>query len=105
MRARPKLHGENYMLINHSLVSYARPLAVGLMLAVATTIVHIAAAKDHTYATVSLDSTTLSDTTNYQWNLGERNLPLLGLSAPRITAGFDQSLGIPVGDFSLAIFR
>jgi hypothetical protein len=69
-------------------------------------VLQIAAAKTVTLPDRSVELTGSSDTaTSYQWNLGNKELPLIGLSTPRLNAGFDQSLGYPTGKFELAITR
>jgi hypothetical protein len=41
----------------------------------------------------------------HTWNLGNRELPLLGLESSRLTPGFDQSLTYPLGQFGFPIFQ
>jgi hypothetical protein len=65
----------------------------------------IAAAKTVTLPDHSVDSTGENVATSYQWNLDNKELPLIGLNAPRLNVGFDQSLGYPTGQFDLAITR
>ncbi len=92
------------MLINHLRVSYARGILVGLVPIVALIVMQIAAAKTVTLPELPVDSTGSSEVaTSYQWNVDNKELPLIGLSAPRLDAGFDQSLAYPTGQFDLAI--
>ena len=94
------------MLINRLRTSYVRGILVGLLPVVALIVMQIAAAKTVNLPDRSVDSTGSSDVaTSYQWNIANKELPLLGLSAPRLNAGFDQSLGYPTGQFDLAITR
>lgn len=79
-------------------------MVIGLGLVLAIGVMHIAAAKNATASETSPDSDTRSDVA-YQWNIGQRDLPLLSLNAGHLQAGFDQSLAFPAGRFDLAIFR
>jgi hypothetical protein len=92
------------MLSNCRRIFYARTIGVGLVLVLAMGIMHIAAAKNGAASETSPDSNTRSDVA-YQWNINQRDLPLLSLSAGRLQAGFDQSLAYPAGPFDFAIFR
>jgi hypothetical protein len=92
------------MLINRHRIFYAPTIVVGLVLVLATGVMHIAAAKNATASETSPDANTKSDVA-YQWNIGQRDLPLLSLNAGHLQAGFDQSLAFPAGRFDLAIFR
>ena len=79
---------------------------VGLLPLLAVVVLQIAAAKTVTLPDHSIDSTAASDVaTSYQWNIANKELPLIGLNASRLNAGFDQSLAFPAGPFDLAIFR
>jgi len=92
------------MLINRLRISYVRGILVGLVPVVALIVMQIAAAKTVTLPDRSVDSTNSSDIgASYQWNIGNKELPLLGLSAARLNVGFDQSLSYPTGRFDLAI--
>ena len=94
------------MLINRLRISYVRGILVGLLPLVALIVMQIAAAKTVNLPDRSIDSTGSSDTAaSYQWNIANKELPLIGLSTPRLNAGFDQSLGYPTGQFDLAITR
>src|ERR1051325_8706115 len=93
------------MLVNHPLISCARTVAIGLALSIPITLVHTAAAKNGTEAAPPVDSSASSDVTTYQWNVSEKNLPLLGLSGSRLKLGFDQSFAYSTDQFDLAIFR
>jgi hypothetical protein len=74
---------------------------VGVIPVLALIVMQIAAAK-----TAMLSDATGSDVaTSYQWNTKERELPLLGLNAPRLSVGFDQSLAFSGNQFDLAISR
>jgi hypothetical protein len=92
------------MLINRHRIFCAQTIVIGLALVLAIGVMHIAAAKNATASETSPDSDTRSDVA-YQWNIGQRDLPLLGLNAGHLQAGFDQSLAFPAGRFDLAIFR
>ena len=82
------------MLINRLRISYVRGILVGLVPVAALIVMQIAAAKTVTLPDASVDSTSSSDVaTSYQWNVGNKELPLIGLNGPRLTVGFDQSLG------------
>ena len=92
------------MLINRLRISYVRGILVGLLPIVALTVMQIAAAKTVTLPYSPLDSTGGPDlVSSYQWNISNKELPLIGLSAPKLNAGFDQALGYPTGQFDLAI--
>jgi len=94
------------MLINRLRISYARGILVGLLPVVALIVMQITAAKTVTLPDRSVDSTGSSEVaTVYQWNIGNNELPLIGLSATRLNVGFYQSLGYPTGQFDLAITR
>ena len=89
------------MLMNRLHISYLRGIMVGVMPVLALIVMQIAAAK-----TATLPDASLSDAaTSYQWNTKDRDLPLLGLSAPRLSVGFDQSLAFSGNQFDLAISR
>lgn len=93
------------MLINRLRISYVRGILVGLVPIVALIVMQIAAAKTAT-PDRPIDATASSKVaTSYQWNIGNKELPLIELSAPRLNAGFDQSLSYPTGNFDLAITR
>jgi hypothetical protein len=92
------------MLMNRLRISYLRGIMVGLLPMLALIIMQIAAAKTATLPEIP-DATVSEVTTSYQWNMKERELPLLGLSAPRLSVGFDQSLAFPANQFDLAISR
>jgi hypothetical protein len=92
------------MLINRHRIFCAQTMVIGLGLVLAIGVMHIAAAKNATASETSPDSDTRSDVA-YQWNIGQRDLPLLSLNAGHLQAGFDQSLAFPAGRFDLAIFR
>jgi hypothetical protein len=94
------------MLINRLRTSYVRGILVGLVPLVALIVMQIAAAKTAMWPDRPSDATSSSEVaTPYQWNISNKELPLIGLSAPRLNAGFDQSLGYPTGNFDLAITR
>ena len=94
------------MLINRLRISYVRGILVGLLPVVALIVMQIAAAKTAMSTDHPIDATAGSEVaTSYQWNIGNKELPLIGLNAPRLNAGFDQSLGYPTGNFDLAITR
>ncbi|HYW74092.1 MAG TPA: hypothetical protein VE961_23920 [Pyrinomonadaceae bacterium] len=94
------------MLINRLRISYLRGIMVGLLPLAALLVLQIAAAKNVWLPDGPIDSTAAADVaTAYQWNIGNKELPLIGFNAPRLNAGFDQSLGYPTGQFDLAIFR
>jgi len=42
---------------------------------------------------------------SFKWNLTQAGLPLLGLPNAHLTAGLDQSLSYPLGQFSFPIFQ
>ena len=72
---------------------------VGVVPVLALIVLQIAAAKN-----AELTEATGSDiATSYQWNTKERDLPLLGLNAPRLSVGFDQALAFSGNQFDLAI--
>ena len=74
------------MLMNRLQISYLRGIMVGVIPVLALIVMQIAAAK-----TATLPDASVSDfATSYQWNTKERDLPLLGLNAPRLSVGFDQ---------------
>jgi len=91
------------MLINRLRISYVRGILVGVLPICALIVMQIAAAKTVTLPDDSVNSTGANVATSYQWNLSNKELPLIGLSAPRLNVGFDQSLGYPTGTFDLAI--
>ena len=91
------------MLINAQRIFYSPAIVIGAVLVLSAGLVRIAAAESSA-AEISSDANTRSDAT-YQWNINQRDLPLLSLSAPRLQAGFDQRLAYPAGRFDLAIFR
>src|SRR5436190_6796107 len=93
------------MLINRLQISYVRGILVGLLPIFALIVMQIAAAKTVTLPDHPVDSTGSEVATSYQWNIGDKELPLIGLSAARLNVGFDQSLGYPTGKFDLAITR
>jgi hypothetical protein len=79
---------------------------VGVISLLALIVLQIAAAKTVTLPELPDDSTSGPEAAaNYQWNLKDKELPLLGLSAPRLSIGFDQSLAYPTGQFDLVISR
>src|SRR5215831_3901684 len=102
--ALPILHGEIYMLMSGQRISYAPKFVIGLVFGLAISAMHIAAAKNASASETAPDANTRSDVA-YQWNMSQRDLPLLGLSAGRLQAGFDQLLAYPAGRFDFAIFR
>src|SRR5436190_10213515 len=91
------------MLINRLQISYVRGILVGLLPIFALIVMQIAAAKTVTLPDHPVDSTGSEVATSYQWNIGDKELPLIGLSAARLNVGFDQSLVYPTGQFDLAI--
>ena len=92
------------MLMNRLRTSYFRGIMVGLLPMLALIIMQIAAAK--TAGLNEIPDTTGSEVaTSYQWNIKDREQPLLGLNAPRLSVGFDQSLAFPANQFDLAISR
>jgi hypothetical protein len=94
------------MLINRLRISYLRGIMVGLLPMLALLVLQIAAAKNVTSPDHSGDANAASDVaTSYQWNIGNKELPLISLNAPRLNAGFDQALSYPAGQFDLALFR
>src|SRR4051794_35912234 len=90
------------MLMNRLHISCLRGIMVGLLAMLALIIMQIAAAKTATVNEIP-DATGSDVATSYQWNIKERELPLLGLNAPRLSVGFDQSLAFPADHFDLAI--
>src|ERR1041385_280175 len=103
-RCQSKLHGETYMLMNRLRISYLRGIMVGLLPMLALIIMQIAAAKTATLNEIP-DSTRSNVATSYQWNMKEKELPLLGLNASPLSVGFDQGLAFPANQFDLAISR
>ena len=93
------------MLMNRLHISYLRGIMVGLLSMLALIIMQIAAAKTASPSEAAPEATGSDMVTSYQWNIKERELPLLGLNAPRLSVGFDQSLAYPAGQFDLAISR
>jgi hypothetical protein len=100
------------MRINHRLIRRALGVVcVGLFLAQVmtnVTVVRVATAKDRTALELSVESAlTESDSAaaTYKWNIGEKELPLLGLIQEHLKVGFDQSLSYPAGQFDFPIFR
>jgi hypothetical protein len=94
------------MLINRLRTSYVRGILVGLVPVIGLIVLQIAAAKTVTLPDRSIDSTGHLDVaTSYEWNIGNKELPLIGLSAPRLNVGFDHLLAYPAGQFDLAISR
>jgi hypothetical protein len=91
------------MLITRHRIFYAPAIVIGLALVLVIGVMHIAAAKATASETPN-DANTKSDVA-YQWNISQKDLPLLSLSAGRLQAGFDQSLAYPAGRFDFAIFR
>ena len=90
--------------MNRLRTSYFRGIMVGLLPMLALIIMQIAAAK--TAGLNEIPDTTGSEVaTSYQWNIKDREQPLLGLNAPRLSVGFDQSLAFPANQFDLAISR
>jgi hypothetical protein len=87
------------MLMNRLRISYLRGIMVGVIALVALIVMQIAAAKN----AGRVDATGSDVATSYQWNIKERDLPLLGLNAPRLSVGFDQSLAFSGTQFDLAI--
>src|SRR5438552_2009470 len=92
------------MLMNCFRISYLRGIMVGLLPMLALIIMQIAAAKTATVDDIP-NMTGSNVATSYQWNVKERELPLLGFSAARLSVGFDQSLAFPANQFDLAISR
>jgi len=92
------------MLINSLRISYARGILVGLLPLLALLVLQITAAKTVTVPDHPVEPNGAVVATSYKWNVGDKELPLIGLNAERLSVGFDQSLGYP-GQFNLAIFR
>ncbi len=92
------------MLMNRLRISYLRGIMVGLLPMLALVIMQIAAAKTAGLNEIP-DATGSEVATSYQWNIKDREQPLLGLNAPRLSVGFDQSLAFPANQFDLAIAR
>jgi hypothetical protein len=107
MRAQhyPFLHGEMSMLITRHRIFYAPAIVIGLVLVSLISVMHIAAAKNAAAGGETPAEAVSRSEVAYQWNVSQRDLPLLGLSAARLQAGFDQSLAFPAGQFAFAIFR
>jgi hypothetical protein len=82
-------------------ISYLRGIMVGVAPVLALIVMQIAAAKNAEVPDASRSDVASS----YQWNMKEKELPLLGLNAPRLSVGFDQSLAFPANQFDLAISR
>src|SRR5436305_1817007 len=96
----PRLHGQNYMHINHRLIRCA------LALTCLSQFMHPVAMSATIPYAVADESSNASDGANsYKWNIGEKDAPLLGLAADHMKAGFDQSLAYPAAQFDFAIFR
>ena len=68
------------MLMNCFRISYLRGIMVGLLPMLALIIMQIAAAKTATVDDIP-NMTGSNVATSYQWNVKERELPLLGFSA------------------------
>src|SRR5256714_4523188 len=67
-----------------------------------------AAAKDSPaldFLTTDLNSGESESAAKYQWNIREKDAPLLGLDHEHLRAGFDQALTYPGADFDFPIFR
>ena len=67
-----------------------------------------AAAKDSASIDFPATDVNLSESESavrYQWNIREKDAPLLGLDHERLRAGFDQSLTYPAAEFDFPIFR
>lgn len=91
------------MLITRHRILNAPAVIIGLILVLGGGAMHITTAKNSTASETSPANT--SSEVAYQWNIGQKDVPLLGLSAGRLQAGFDQSLAFPAGRFDFAIFR
>lgn len=91
------------MLTTGQRIFYALTIIVGLALVYGVGIVHIAAAKNATAGDTSPDAN--GSVVAYQWNISQREMPLLGLNAGRLQADFDQLLAYPAGRLDVAIFR
>jgi len=99
-----ELHGETYMQWKKLIVSVFPLLCAAVMV---NWFGQIAAAKEGEAG----DSTTTralereSAGTIYQWNVLDRERPLLGLSQTRLQTGFDQALVFPAEQFDFQIFK
>src|SRR5438132_14155465 len=67
-----------------------------------------AAAKDRAsfdFPATDVNSSESESAVKYQWNIREKDAPLLGLDHERLRAGFDQALTYPAAEFDFPIFR
>ena len=66
------------------------------------------AAKDSAsfdFRPTDVNSSEAEGTVKYQWNIREKDAPLLGLDRERLRAGFDQALTYPSAEFDFPIFH
>ena len=100
------------MQINNFLIRYALAVTcAGLMMSPVTmcaTPGRAAAAKDRASfdaGAIDVNSNESEKAAKYQWNIREKDAPLLGLNQERLKAGFDQALIYPGAEFDFPIFR
>jgi len=92
--------------------SLKRPLIALLFIAIFATIsglARIAAAEERTSRETSTGDINSSKAEPaapiYKWNVGAKELPLLGLNEANVAIGFEQSLGFSTAQFDFLIFK
>jgi hypothetical protein len=105
------LHGENYMLLNHSFRRHVHYSLIATTLVVTVTcsaLLHITAAESRTRQLTSTDANANPHSdraVSRQLNISNLNLPLLNLDQQRLNLHFDQLLSYPAEQFDFPIFK
>src|SRR5438105_3875381 len=95
-------------LMNSRGIALLSALLLTAYAAAGRTTMRTAAAKDRTFIESPTETHALereSAGTIYQWNLEDKEQPLLGLAQDHLNAGFDQSLSYATEQFDFLIFK